>query len=138
MAQLTFPVTKSGLAVPVWIGLNRDMTNALFAAGQQPIPPVQARGLLDTGTDVTAVAGWILQQLGIPVAFTTSTHTAAGNVTGITDPGKPVRTWLTQGTILVTELAALLPDTDVLIGLDFLLEYKLLLDGPGRQFTLEF
>jgi hypothetical protein len=145
MAQLTFPVMKSGLAVPVWIGLNGDTTDALLAAGQVPVP-IQARGLLDTGSDVTAVAAWILQQLGITPTSTTSTHTAAGNVPvkiysvslGITDPNQPVRTWLTHSTLQVTELNALLPDTDVLIGLDVLLECKLLLDGPAPQFTLEF
>jgi hypothetical protein len=36
------------------------------------------------------------------------------------------------------ELPALLPGADVLIGLDVLLTCKLILDGPARQFTLEF
>lgn len=57
---------------------------------------------------------------------------------GITDPGHPVRVWLTQPTLQVTELSTSLPDTDVLIGLDVLLGCKLLLDGPAREFTLEF
>jgi hypothetical protein len=57
---------------------------------------------------------------------------------GITDPTQPVRTWLTQPDLEVTELTTALPDTDVLIGLDVLLDCKLLLDGPARQFTLEF
>jgi hypothetical protein len=39
---------------------------------------------------------------------------------------------------LVTELAALLPDTDVLVGLDVILTCKLILEGLGGQFTLEF
>jgi hypothetical protein len=40
--------------------------------------------------------------------------------------------------MLVTELATLLPDTDILIGLDVVLTCKLVVDGPGRSFTLEF
>src|ERR1051326_3131676 len=73
MAQLTFPVTQAGLAVPVWIGLSGDATDALLAAGQPLVPPAAARGLLDTGSDVTAVAPWILQQLAVPVTSTSST-----------------------------------------------------------------
>ncbi len=95
---------------------------------------------------MTAVAPWVLQQLGIVAATTTATHTAAGPVTvnvysvslGITDPRQTVRPWLTVSTIHVTELAATLRDADVLVGLDVLLTGKLLLDGPARQFTLEF
>ncbi len=146
MASLTFPVTKSGLAVPVWIGVDGDATDALLAAGQLPTPPVQARGLLDTACDVTAVAPWVLQQLGIVAASTTSTHTAAGQVTvnvcsvslGITDPQQAVRTWLTVPMVHLTELSVILPDTDVLIGLDVLLNCKVILEGPARRFTLEF
>ena len=38
----------------------------------------------------------------------------------------------------VSELSASLPDADVLIGLDLLLEGKLFLNGPIRQFTLDY
>jgi hypothetical protein len=146
MAQLTFPVTKAGLAVPVWIGLSGDVTVARLAAGQPLVLPVQGRGLLDTGTDVTAVAPWILQQLAIPATSKTSTRTVGGQVKvnvykvslGITDSGQAVRSWLTQPDLLVTDLPTVLPDVDVLVGLDVLLECKLTLEGPARQFTLEF
>jgi hypothetical protein len=147
MAHLTFAVTKAGLAVPVWVGHTKQALLALQAAGK-PIPaPVGARGLRDTASDVTAVAPWIIQQLAIPVATTSSTHTAGGQVSvrlyrvsmSITDPTQPPGSpWLTSADLLVTELAAVLPDADVLIGLDVLLTCKLLLDGPGGQFTLEF
>jgi hypothetical protein len=146
VASITFPVTKAGLAVPVWLGLTDDETAALVAAGSQVPAPVGARGLLDTGTDATAVASWILQRLGVSVAGTTSTNTAGGPVkvnqyrvsVGITDPSQPRGSpWLTHSDLLVTELVTPLPDTDVLIGLDVLLTCKLILDGPARQFTLE-
>jgi hypothetical protein len=146
MAQLHFPVTRAGLAVPVWIGLTSQTTAPLVAAGG-PVPaPVRARGLLDTCTDVTAVAPWILQQLAVPVITTTSTHTAGGPVKvqlyrislGITDPTQPSGApWLTEPDLLVTGLAAALPDTDVLVGLDVLLGYRLMLEGPARRFWLE-
>ncbi len=41
-------------------------------------------------------------------------------------------------TLLVMEALATLPDADVLIGLDILLNCKTLLDGPARRFTIEF
>jgi hypothetical protein len=71
MAHLTFPVTGAGLEVPVWVGLNDQAVVALAGAGQQVPPPVGGRGLLDTGTDVTAMAPWILQRFAIPVATST-------------------------------------------------------------------
>jgi hypothetical protein len=146
MAHLTFAVTSAGLAVPVWVGLTDQAMIALVGAGMQVPAPVGARGLLDTCADVTAVAPWILQQLGVPVATTSSTHTAGGPVkvslyrvsVGITDPTQPAGSpWLTHSDLLVTGLATVLPDADVLIGLDVLLTCKLLLDGPAGQFTLE-
>lgn len=145
MAQLTFSVTPAGLAVPVWIGLSGEATTALMAAGRPPVPPVQVRGLLDTASDATAIAPWILKRLAISVSSTASTHTAAGSVDvnvynvslGITDPTQSVLHWLTVANLLVTDLPTVLPDTDVLIGLDVLLECKLLLDGPAKSFTLE-
>jgi hypothetical protein len=146
MAQLTFSVSPAGLAVPVWIGLSGTVTTALYGAGRPISPPVQARGLLDTGSDITAVASWLLQRLAVPVATVTATHTVAGPVKvnlyevslGINDPSQPGNPWLTEPDLLVMELATVLPDVDVLVGLDVLLRNKLLLDGPARLFSLEF
>jgi hypothetical protein len=146
MPQLTFPVTVAGLAAPVWIGLDGKTSSALTAAGKPIVPPVQARGLLDTASDVTAIAPWVLQHLAVPAAGRTVTRTAGGHVAvylyevslGITDPNQPAGSWVTLPNLLVTELAIALADADVLIGLDVLLECKLLLDGPARQFSLDF
>jgi hypothetical protein len=80
MPQLTFPVTAAGLAAPVWIGFDGKKCTALMAAGKPIPPPVQARGLLDTGSDVTAVALWVLQQLALAPVAKTVTHTAVGQV----------------------------------------------------------
>jgi hypothetical protein len=146
MPQLTFPITPDGLAVPVWIGLSGTAAKALQAA-QQSIPaPLQARGVLDTASTVSAVASWVLRQLAIPSAATGVTQTAAALVPvklyeislSITKLGQPGAAMLTVPDLIGSELATALPDVDVLVGLDVLLQCKLLLDGPGREFTLEF
>jgi hypothetical protein len=98
MAELTFPITPDGLAVPVWIGLNKPTSQALAAAGRPILAPIQARGLLDTGSNVTVVAPWLLQRLAVSVARTSSTHTVGGQVAvrlyrvslSVTDPSQPV------------------------------------------------
>jgi hypothetical protein len=146
MPSLTFPISPAGLIVPVWIGLDRKESMQLHAAGQPIPPPVRARGELDTGSNTTAVASWILQQLGIPKKLTVSSHTAAGvisvtlsevslSITDLSQAGSPM---LTRPTLVVSELAAVLPDADVLIGLDVLLQLKLVVDGPAGRLTLEF
>ncbi len=56
----------------------------------------------------------------------------------IEDPAQSGTLLLTESDLLVSELIAVLPDADVLIGLDLLLGGKLLLDGPARLFTLDF
>lgn len=147
MASLTFAVTPAGLEVPVWVWLTRQAAIDLAVAGQQVPAPIRARGLLDTGSDLTAVAPWILQQLAAVVVRTTTTHTASGQVgvnlyevsLTITDPTQPTGSpSLTRRDLTVSELTAHLPDADVLIGMDVILSCKLLVDGPARQFTLEF
>lgn len=146
MAVLNLPVSTAGLSVPVFVGLSQPAMIALQAAGRPIPPPVQARGLLDTGSNVTAVAAWIVQQLQIPLAITTFTHTAAGRMPvnvfeislSITDPLLAGSPWLTSPHLRAMELMAALPDTDVIVGLDVLLDVRLILDGPSRQFSLEF
>ncbi len=146
MPQLTFPVTRPGLVVPTWIGLSGTATTALVASGQSITPPIQARGLLDTGSDVTVVASAFLKRLAVSVATVTATLTVAGQVIvnlfeislAITNPSHAGSPWLTEPDLLVMELTTVLPDVDVLIGLDVLLRNKLFLDGPARQFMLEF
>jgi hypothetical protein len=144
MAQLHFPVSQAGLIVPVWIGL-RGNELASRQPGQLPAP-LPARGLLDTGTDLTAAAPVLLRALGVVPTTVTSTTTAGGQVRvrifeislSITDPTQSTTAWLTEPNLSVMELPAVLPDADVLVGLDILLTCKLELDGPARHFMLEF
>jgi hypothetical protein len=145
MSQLIFPILRDGLAVDVRVNRDSATLRSVHAAGQ-PIPTsIQATGLIDTGSDVSAVSASILQQLAIPPQAHQSTQGIGGmlpvrlfNVTlFILDLTQPHLPWLVQPDLVVMELPSGLP-VEVLIGLDVLLTCKLLLDGPALQFTLEF
>src|SRR5262245_40873742 len=78
MPQLSFAVSRAGLLVPTWIGLDGTTSSVLHAAIRPMPPPIQVRGLLDTACDMTAVASWVLRHLKIPAATTAVTQTASG------------------------------------------------------------
>lgn len=148
MARVTFPVTQVGLIVPVWIGLNGEAMEDLFESGKPLVPPLAGQGLLDTGTDMTAVSADLLRRLGVLSHLTAETHTASGRVGARLyrvslsimehDPDGVGVPWLAVSDLLVMELPASVPDVDVLIGLDIILAGRLEIDGPARQFTLVF
>lgn len=146
MATLTFPVSQAGLEVAVLVGLDGQASTALHAVGLSIPPPVLVRGLLDTGSNATSVAPWILKKLGLGSGSIGFTQTASGIVKvyihhvsiGILDPTQPASPNFALPTVLVSELPSLLPDADVLIGLTALLECNLLLEGPRRRFTIDF
>jgi hypothetical protein len=144
MARLTFSFGQDGLLVPTLVNLSTPAMQALQAQGQ-PLPPnVRARGMLDSGSTITAVAPWVLTTLKAVPGKTASTQTAAGNV-GVTfyqvsfsiyhAGGGPM---LTRRNWRVTSLAEDLADVDVLFGLDLLLEIVLNVNGPGKTFSLDF
>ena len=56
MPQLTFPITADGLSVDVRVTLDPASLASLHGGGQ-PVPSsIPGKGLIDTGTDITAVA----------------------------------------------------------------------------------
>lgn len=145
MSQLTFPITLDGRSVDVLVNLDGATLRSLQAFGR-PLPAsVPARGLIDTGSDVSCVAPALLQQLGIPVHSHGTTQGIGGMIPVrlfnatlfILDRGQLHLPWLAQPDLLVMELPSTLP-VEVLIGMDILLNCKMLVDGPARQFTLEF
>jgi len=146
MAKLAYTVSQAGLEVPALIGVDGQMTTALVAAGRPVPPPVMVRALLDSGSSVTAIAPWVFQRLNLSSRGRASTLTAAGQVgtnlfhvsLTILPLGQLIGPTFTLPAVWASELSVVLPDADVLIGLNVLLECKLLLDGPARAFFLEF
>jgi hypothetical protein len=145
MSQLIFPITADGLMVNVRVNVDIATISSLTATGQ-PVPnSIEAKGLIDTGTDVSAVAPSIIRQLGIQSSAQRKTHGIGGNVqvrifkVGLylfssTQPHLP---WLVQPTLQVIELPQSLP-VEVLIGMDVIRACNLHVDGPGGRFTLDF
>jgi hypothetical protein len=146
MPHFTFPRGPEGYELDVVIGLSASDVLSLQTAGQ-PIPPFfHARALLDTATDMTAVAPRLLQPLGCPRLGQASTRTAGGIIKvdlyeislAISAPTGPSSDDLVQSQWRVTDFLHAPPQMDVLLGLDFADRYLLILDGPRRFFTLGF
>jgi predicted aspartyl protease len=145
MGQLSFPISADGLKVDVRVNLPSAALAALHASGQ-PVPwSIAAKGLIDTGTDISAVAPSIFQQLRLRA----QSHQKTQGVTGaaqvglfyvtlfIVDSSQLQLPWFTLPDLLVMELPTVLP-VEVLIGMDVLRMCKLLVDGPANQFWLDF
>jgi hypothetical protein len=101
--------------------------------------------LLDTETDVTAVSAQVLGAIKAKRGRRVRTHTAGGVVWTPTfyislsiPPATGSSPMLTIPRLQVTQLGEVLPDFEVLIGLDLILRYELHIHGPGRHFTSTF
>ncbi len=145
MPGLTYPFLPDGLLVPALVGLAGPAMQALHARGTALPGPVPARGILDSGTTITAVAPWVLSALNATPGPATQTHTAAGVVNvHFCQISFTIYNLASGGAVLsrpdwtVTNLLHDLDDVDVLFGLDLLREIVLNVDGPGRSFTLTF
>jgi hypothetical protein len=141
MAQVTFPIVPDGLLLR---GLVNREAAALRASGQ-PSPPIPATGQIDTGSNISGVAGSILQLLNIPIESQGVTTGISGPVVvnlyrvalHLWDDQNPHLPWSTHPSLLVMELNPGFP-VDVLVGMDIVNTFKLIVDGPAGQFTLDF
>jgi hypothetical protein len=146
MALLTLPTRADGLRTDVLIGHDAAFLQALQTAGR-PLPaPASARGLFDTGSDVTCVVPGILSALGLSPTNKVWTQTASGSVAvdlydvslTLFDPAGGPRTSFFRPAWTVMGLPHDLPTVDALIGMDLINELVLTVDGPARRFTLAF
>jgi hypothetical protein len=146
MPQLTFAIPSGELKLAVVIGHNRQHLAGLLAAGQALPAPIWTTGVIDTGTNVTCVTPAVLQQLGLASTGQSSSQTVAGHSAvnlfevsvSTPPPGNVPAPMLTRRDLVVMEMPSPVPGVEVLIGLDILLDCKLVLEGPARRFTLEF
>jgi hypothetical protein len=144
MARLTFPIASEGLVVDVFVNLKAALLLPLWASGGGPAP-IPGRGLLDTGSDISAVSLALLQRLGIPPLQSTSTRTFAGSIQinlyevglHVFDSRNVNLPWFSQPSLVVMELAAGIP-FDAILGMDVIRTCNLHVDGPGGRFTLDF
>ena len=126
-------------------GIDGTRTTARLQAGV-PVPrPIAVNAQIDTGCNVTLVSAAVLHSLGIVSHRTTQSTSTAGawavrlfmvslSIVGPTGMGPS----LVQPSLEVVELTTPIPNIDVLLGMDVLLQCRLLIDGPARQFTLMF
>jgi hypothetical protein len=145
MPHLNFGLLADGLVVDASVGLSAPQAAQWVQSGQ-PVPAaVRVRALIDTGSDRSAAAPHVFQQLGLAPLVYGLTHTAGGSFrvnlyrTGLTilNTGPSTGPGLLLTDLLVSELTVTLP-FDALIGMDVLRECLLVLDGPGQQFILGF
>jgi hypothetical protein len=141
---MTFPFGPDGLLVPALLGLTAADLAAAQSAGAASPALLQVRGMIDSGTTVTAVAPGVLARLNVPPGPAVQTTTAAGAV--------QVRLYQVSFTIYdlasgvtlarpdwtVTNLLHDPDDVDVLFGLDLLRGVVLIVNGPGQTFSLDF
>lgn len=144
MAIQPYPVSADGLALYVMIGLKGADTANLVAAGT-PVPaPILARALIDTASDVTCVASAIPQRLRLAPSGQHTTQGIAGSVpvrlfeVSFSIPGASASSGplLVLPQLVVMELPQAVPNVEVLIGLDVLMQCALHVDGPNRQFAI--
>jgi hypothetical protein len=145
MPQLTFPITPDGLVVDVLVNREAALLIPLWASGQA-CPPIETTGLIDTASNVSGVSPAIVRQLGLAAVGPPATTTGIGGAIPvqlyrvslhIRDARAPTLPMLTLPSLLVMEFPPG-PSCDVLIGMDGLRHCKLIVDGPGGFFTLEF
>ncbi len=147
MPILNFPTSPDGFALDVIVGLAQQEADALQQAGQ-PVPPLAGfRGIIDSGSDVSAVSRRIIQQFNITPRGRVPTLTAGGSrrvrycnvMLVIAGPaGILGGSYLLLPTLVVTEIPHRLPNIEVLVGRDVLKQCLFIADGPAQTFTLAF
>ncbi|MBY0528218.1 MAG: hypothetical protein K2R98_32785, partial [Gemmataceae bacterium] len=78
MPQYTYSLQAGELTLPVLVGLGADEAQARITSGQLLPPLAWGTGVIDTGTNVTCVAGSILRQLGTMAVHQATSRTATG------------------------------------------------------------
>jgi hypothetical protein len=145
MPHFTLTCTPDGYELTVVIGLTGAGTAKLVASGS-PLPrPVQIRGVIDSGSDVSCISSRIVAQLGLLLFAQDTTQTAAGPASvnlyeaslSLPRPGiTPPSLLLILPQLVVMELPNLSTGIEALVGRDVLAHLLFFSDGPRGEFTL--
>jgi hypothetical protein len=144
MAQMTFAVSPDGLAVPTLIGLSQPAMRQLNLAGMTIPRPTRCRAIVDTGSDITCVSAAIIGGLGIAAKANASTQTVSGPSSvrlfdvSLSIPAPSPANMVVMPIVTVMELPQTIPNFDVILGLDVILQTRFFIDGPGQSFTIDF
>jgi hypothetical protein len=144
MPHQSYPISPDGFALTVMVGLNGHDTAAYVASGRAIPAPRTVRAIIDSGSDMTCVAPGILRQLGLSSIGQASTQTMSGPLTAdffevslsIPRSGPLPGPLLLLEQLFVMELTQPLPNIDVLVGKDVLMQCLLISDGPRGMFTI--
>ena len=144
MPHLTLSISPDGFALTVLVGLNGQDSTDLINAGQAVPAPVTVRAVIDSGTDLTCVASRVAQRLGLVAKGQVKTQTVGGPLyaklyevsLSIPRPGNLPGLVLVLEQLHVMEMVQQIPDFEVLIGKDVLLQCLLIIDGPRGEFTI--
>lgn len=145
MPQLTFPISARELIADVRVNVSAADMAQLYANRRAAPAPVVTRGELDTGSNATGVSAAVIQRLALVPHSKSSTTGIGGRIAvqlyrvslSVFDAANPTLPWFVVPDLEVMELPSSV-SRDVLVGMDVLLECRLLLDGPARQFTLDY
>ena len=130
--------------VDVLVSCGSDRMAELLAQGEPILSPIWTRGMIDTGTNVSAVSLAIIHQLEIPPGKAARSEGIGGEYAShyydvsFTIADKPAKSGPTYSPPDVSVIHMEAVGVDVLIGLDLLVACRLVVDGPARLFTLEF
>jgi hypothetical protein len=144
MPRLTFPFPPDGLHVPALLGLAAADPAAAPGGAAAAAGLLHVRGMIDTGTTVTAVAPGVLARLNVPRGPAVETTTAGGVVqahlyqVSFTIYEQASGITLTRRNWTATNLLHDLDAIDVLFGPDLIREVVLTVNGPGQMFSLNF
>jgi hypothetical protein len=146
MPQLTLPIVAGDLGLTALVNVGTQKARDMLASGQSLPSGVWVTAAIDTGATLTCVSSVVLHQLGLTPTGQGSSQTARGPMLAdvyrvslsLLESKSSSGPMLTFADMNVLELMTSVGAFDVFIGMDVILTCKLLIDGPGRQFTLDF
>jgi hypothetical protein len=147
MPRLEVPIGTAGPIIDVRIWLGTEPAKALTAGGREIPPPFSVPGLVDTGAQVTAIRGLIIDWMGIAsIGFLEASSSVLGGEARSV-PIYPLR--MTFGplgapdaprwrAIHAVGVHVVSPGASVLIGRDLLASCRFTYDGRKDRFMMSY